>query len=89
MCRTQLLEDLLTERLPKINRWNAVKVFNYNSPNIPYGVNIRNKHFIIYWHRPKGRNFHPYEYKEIPLAHLHRIIEKNYQRLKNNTQAYK
>ena len=89
MCTTKGLQRVLRKRLPDINRWKSVTVYKNNDLRLPDWITPDDDTFIIYWHNPKGNNFHPYEYKEIPLSDINLIYEKNRMRLRNSTKAYK
>jgi len=71
------LQRILRKRLAHIDRWKYVKVTKDNGT------------FTIRWYGPKGKNFHPYEYKEIPYEDLEIVTERNRMRLRNETKAYK
>jgi len=69
------LQRILRKRLPFIDRWRSVRVYQEGD------------YFIIYWYRPKGKNFHPYEFKEIPMSDLEGIVDRNRMRLRNKTKT--
>ena len=83
------LQRILRKRLPFINRWNMVTVYSWGSARLPWFVDRKQGMFYIFWDKPKRKNIHPYEYKEAPLTHLDDIIERNLQRLRNETKTYK
>lgn len=87
MCSTKGLQRTLRKRLPHIDRWNRVNVYKYGDERSP--VEIEDGHFIIYWHSPKRKNIHPYEYKQVPLSHLDQVYDRNRIRLRNQTKAYR
>lgn len=71
------LENILLARLPLINRWNMVKVYQHG------------QNFIIEWSEPKAKNIHPIETKEVPLTDLDILIKRNTDRLANDVKMYK
>ena len=75
--KLRTLERILIARLEFINRWNDVKVIQSGNS------------FIIEWSKPKRGNIHPIETKEIPIADIDLLIERNVTRLKNETKTYK
>jgi hypothetical protein len=81
------LQRILRKRLPDIDRWKRVTVYNWD--NAPYFIEPSDGMFYIVWSGPKRRNVHPYEYKEIPLSDLEIVAERNRTRLRNATKAYK
>ncbi len=83
------LQTTLRERLPRIDRWGKVTVYKWNSKRLPWFIQPEEGTFIIYWSKPKRKNIHPDEYREIPLSDLEIIAERNKQRLRNKTKTYR
>ena len=81
------LQRILGRRLPQIDRWGRVKVYAWD--NAPYFIRPTADTFIIFWDKPKRKNIHPYEYKEIPMADLEVVADRNKMRLRNKTKQYK
>ena len=71
------LQDILSARLPTINRWNSVE------------VTADDDYFYIRWSAPKEKNIHPHETKEVPLKDIDEIIKRNTERLYNSVKMYK
>jgi len=81
------LQRVLRKRLPTIDRWKQVTVYMWD--RAPYFIQPRDGMFYIVWSGPKRKNIHPYEYKEIPMEDLGKIVNKNRIRLQNSTKMYK
>jgi hypothetical protein len=81
------LQRILRKRLPTIDRWRSVKVYNWD--NAPYYIEPSDGMFYIVWSKPKRKNIHDLEWREIPLTDLELIVERNRMRLRNETKAYK
>ena len=89
MCTTKTLQRILRKRLPEINRWKKVTVHKHDSEKLPPFITPVDDMFYIYWHDPKRKNIHPDEYREIPMADLDEVTERNRMRLRNKTKMYR
>ena len=83
------LQRILRKRLPFIDRWGGVSVYRWDSDGLPGIIKPVEGMFYVVWTKPKRKNVHPYEIKEIPLGDLPLIIERNRTRLRNLTKSYK
>ena len=77
----------MRKRLPHIDRWKRVTVYTWDSA--PYFIQPTDGMFYIVWDKPKRKNIHPYEYKEVPMKDLNEMIDRNKMRLRNETKTYK
>ena len=87
MCSLKGLQRTLRKRLPEIDRWNKVHVYQWDKA--PYFIHPTDDMFYVVWSGPKRKNIHPYEYKEVPMKDLDLVTDRNRQRLRNRTKAYK
>lgn len=84
------LQTILRQRLPNIDRWQRVSVYNWKSKQLPWYIyQPEEGMFYIVWSNPKRNNAHEYEYKECPLTDLGILIERNQMRLRNKTKEHK
>ena len=87
MCTTKTLQRILRRRLPEINRWRKVTVYKWDDPRLPGFITPEDNTFIIYWSGPKRKNIHTDEFREIPMADLDMIADRNRMRLRNKTKT--
>ena len=83
------IQRILRKRLPYIDRWKSVSVYRYDDNKLPWFISPTEGMFYVLWNRPKRKNIHEDEYREIPLADLDIVFERNRTRLYNKTKAYK
>ncbi len=86
------LQEILTNRLPDIKRWNDVRVVMWADAN----KDVQELHdqnddmFYIYWNGSKTKtNKNRHEIKEIPLSDIDKLIIRNQERLKSGRTVYK
>ncbi|MCP3894980.1 MAG: hypothetical protein GY706_10180, partial [Bacteroides sp.] len=81
------LQRIFRKRLPDIDRWRKVTVYNWDGA--PYFITPQDGMFYVVWSGPKRKNIHPYEYREIPLDDIEIIATRNRMRLRNKTKTYR
>jgi hypothetical protein len=92
MTKLTHLQEILTRRLPTINRWTAVIVSNWHdAPAAVKNVYPENTTMgYIYWNGKKSASNHnQHEIKEFPLTDIDRLIERNLERLRKERGGYK
>ena len=83
------LQRVLRKRLPAIDRWRKVRVYQWDSTGLPEYIMPQEGTFYVVWSAPKRKNIHPYEYREIPLDDLYEVTDRNRKRLYSLTKTYK